>query len=70
MKEDVMTKVIEFYIPDLFAKRINCIARTEPGKVIEFRLPRGKGLTMEFREPASHDPSAKEGAIPMWTFCL
>lgn len=70
MSEDVMAKVIEFYIPDLFPKRVNHIARTKPGKVLEFRSPGGRGLVMQFRDPASPDPDAKEGAIPMWTFCF
>jgi hypothetical protein len=70
MMEDVMARVIAFYIPDSFQKKVNRIAPIERGKVIEFRLPRGKGLTMQFHESASHDAYAKEGAIPMWTFCL
>ena len=70
MMEDVMAKVIAFYIPDSFQKKVNRIAPIERGKVIEFRLPRGKGLTMQFHESASHDAYAKEGAIPMWTFCI
>jgi hypothetical protein len=70
MMEDAMAKVIAFYIPDSFPKKVNRIAPNEHGNVIEFRLPRGKGLTMQFHEPASHDPPAKEGAIPMWTFCI
>jgi hypothetical protein len=68
--EDVVAKVIEFYIPDSFPKKVSCIAPNERGEVIEFRLRRGKGMTMQFREPASHDAFAKEGAIPMWTFCI
>lgn len=63
-----MAKVIEFYIPDSFPKRVNCIARVQRGKVIDFRLSSGKELATEFRESTSHDPRAKEGAIPMWTF--
>jgi hypothetical protein len=70
MKEDVMAKVIEFFIPDYFPRKVNRIAPNECGKVIQFRLPRGKGLTMQFHEPTSHDAYAKEGAIPMWTFCI
>jgi hypothetical protein len=70
MMEDVMAKVIEFYIPDSFPKKVSCLAPNECGKVIEFLLPRGKRLVMQFREPASNDPHAKEGAIPMWTFCI
>jgi hypothetical protein len=34
--EDVMAKVIEFYIPDSFTKQVKCIAPIERGKVIEF----------------------------------
>jgi hypothetical protein len=34
--EDVMAKVIEFYIPDSFTKKVKCIAPNERGKVIEF----------------------------------
>jgi hypothetical protein len=70
MMEDVMAKVIAFYIPDSFQKRPNHIAPNERGKVIEFRVPRGKGLTMQCHEPVLHDACAKEGAIPMWTFCI
>ena len=40
--DDVMAKVIEFYIPVSFVKKVNRIARDERGKVIEFRLPREK----------------------------
>jgi hypothetical protein len=68
--EDVMAKVIEFYIPEFFSKRVDRIARTEPEKVIEFCSPRGKGVALQFREPGSRDPDAKEGTIPMWTFCI
>jgi hypothetical protein len=42
MMEDVMAKVIEFYIPDCFPKKVNCIAPNERGKVIEFRSPKKK----------------------------
>jgi len=70
MMEDVMANVIAFYIPDSFQKKANHLALNERGKVIEFRVPRGKGLTMQCHEPASHDACAKEGAIPMWTFCI
>jgi hypothetical protein len=66
--EGVMAKVIDFYVPDVFRKTVS-IARTEPGKVIEFRLPRGKEVAMQFRESASLNPSTKEGGIPTWTFC-
>lgn len=41
MMEDVMAKVIEFYIPDLFSTKAS-ISHSERGKVIEFHLPRGK----------------------------
>ena len=34
--EDVMAKVIEFYIPNSFTKKVNCIAPNKRGKVIEF----------------------------------
>jgi hypothetical protein len=64
-----MAKVIEFYIPDSFPRRVSCMAPNERGKVIEFRLPRGKGLAMQFREPAAGDSHTKVGAIPMWPFC-
>jgi hypothetical protein len=70
MMEDVMAKVISFYVPDSFSKKVKHIAPNERGKVIEFRLPRGKGLTMQLYEPALHEACAKEGAIPMWTFCI
>jgi len=42
MMEDVMAKVIEFYIPNSFTKKINCIAPNERGKVIEFPSPKRK----------------------------
>jgi len=42
MMEDVMAKMIEFYIPDSFTKRVNCITPTERGKVIEFPSPKKK----------------------------
>ena len=31
-----MAKVIEFYIPNSFPKRVNCIAPHERGKLVEF----------------------------------
>jgi hypothetical protein len=69
MMEDVMAKVIEFYIPDLFSKKVST-APGERSKVIEFRLPHIKGPVLEFREPAPRDPETKAGAIPMWGFCI
>ena len=70
MMEIAMAKVIEFHTPDLFPKRANSMTRTQCGKVIEFRLPLGKALAMQIREPASREAHTKEGAIPMWTFCI
>jgi hypothetical protein len=67
--ENVMAKVIEFYVPGFFPKGVNCTTGTEGGKVIEFRLPRENGLPIQFREPAPRDPQTKEGAIPIWLFC-
>jgi hypothetical protein len=29
-----------------------------------------KGFAMQFREPAPRDPHTKEGALPMWGFCI
>jgi hypothetical protein len=69
MMEDVMAKVIEFYIPDLFSKQVST-ARGERGKVIEFCLPRVKAPVLQFREPAPREMDAKAGAIPMWGFCI
>jgi hypothetical protein len=66
--EGVMAKVINFYVPGFFRKTVSTV-RTEPGKVIEFRLPRGKELAIQFRESASLNRSTKEGGIPTWTFC-
>jgi hypothetical protein len=40
MVEDVMAKVIEFYVSDSLPKNSNHIARKERGKLIEFRLPK------------------------------
>lgn len=68
--EDVMAKVIEFYISDFLPKRPDRIARTEPGKVIEFQLPRGKGLEMQFSEPGSTDLDAEQGTTPTGKFCI
>jgi hypothetical protein len=68
MMEDVMAKVIEFYIPDCFPKKVSCMARTEPSEVIEFRLPRGKGVGDAVGEPAAGESHTKGSAIPMWTF--
>ena len=65
-----MAKVIAFYVPNSFSKKVKHTAPNERGEVIEFGLPRVKGLTMQFHEPASHEACAKEGAIPMWTFCI
>jgi hypothetical protein len=36
MMEDVMAKVIKFFIPEYFLKKVNCIAPNQRGKVIEF----------------------------------
>ena len=68
MMEDVMAKVIEFYIPDLFSKKVST-AQDERGQLIEFRLPHVKGPVLQFREPARREPDTKAGAIPMWGFC-
>jgi len=69
MTEDVMAKVIEFYIPDLLSKKVST-AQGERSKVIEFRLPHVKGPVLRFREPAPREPDTKAGAIPMWGFCI
>jgi hypothetical protein len=69
MMEDVMAKVIKFYIPDLFSQKVS-VAHSERGKVIEFRLPHVKGPVLQFREPAPREPNTKAGAIPMWGFCI
>jgi hypothetical protein len=66
MMEDVMAKVIEFYIPDLFSKNVS--PQGEPGTLIEFRLPHVRGAVLQFREPAPREPDTKAGAIPMWGF--
>jgi hypothetical protein len=68
MVEDVMAKVIEFYIPDLFSNKVST-AQGERGQVIEFRLHHVKGPVLQFREPARREPDTKAGAIPMWGFC-
>jgi hypothetical protein len=67
--EDVMAKVIEFYIPDRFSRKVST-AQGERGKVIEFRLPHVKGPVSQFREPGPREPDTKAGAIPMWCFCI
>jgi hypothetical protein len=67
--EDVMAKVIEFYIPDLFSKKVST-AQSERCKVIEFRLPHVKGPVLQSCEPAPREPDKKAGAIPMWGFCI
>ena len=66
--EDVMAKVIEFYIPDLFSKKVST-AQGDRGRLIEFRLPHVKGAVLQFREPAPREPDTKAGAIPIWGFC-
>ena len=63
-----MAKVIEFYIPDLFSKKVST-AQGDRGRLIEFRLPHGKGPVLQFREAAPREPDTKAGAIPMWGFC-
>lgn len=47
MVEDVMAKVIEFYVPDSLQKKANVIARRKCGRVIEFR-------SAEANQPDSH----------------
>jgi hypothetical protein len=42
MMEDVMAKVIEFYIPGSHTKQVTCKAPSERGKVIEFPSPKKK----------------------------
>ena len=42
MVEDVMAKVIEFYVPDSLQKKANVRARNECGKLIEFRSAKAK----------------------------
>ena len=37
VKERVMAKVIEFYVPKNFRKPLSTVAQPELGKVIEFR---------------------------------
>lgn len=37
-----MAKVIEFYIPNKFSKRVKWLPPQQNGKVIEFRLPTPK----------------------------
>ena len=64
-----MAKVIEFYIPDLFSKKVST-AQGERGKLIEFGLPDVKGPVLQLREPAPREPGTKAGAIPMWGFCI
>ena len=64
-----MAKVIEFYIPDLFSKKVSA-AQAERSKVIEFRLPHVKGPVLQVREPPPGNPDTKAGAIPMWGFCI
>jgi len=61
--------VIEFYIPDLFSKKVST-AQGERGKLIEFRYPHVKGPVLQFREPPPREPVTKAGAIPMWGFCI
>ena len=39
--EDVMAKVIEFYVPDSFSKKADYAARSQRGKLVEFPLPKG-----------------------------
>jgi hypothetical protein len=38
--EDVMAKVIEFYVPHSFSKKANYTARSERGKLIELPPPK------------------------------
>ena len=39
VKEIVMAKVIEFYIPKNFRKQLRAVAQPQLGKVIEFCAP-------------------------------
>jgi hypothetical protein len=41
MMEDVMAKLIEFYVPDSFSKKPASTARSERGKLIELPSPKG-----------------------------
>jgi hypothetical protein len=42
MIKNIMAKVIEFYLPNSFPKKVICIAPNERGKQIEFRSPKKK----------------------------
>jgi hypothetical protein len=64
----VMAKVIEFYVSDSLPKKSKCIARKEPGKLIEFRSPRTNqansnsaqwpGMCMMYIAPFTSNPAS------------
>jgi hypothetical protein len=41
MMEDVMAKVIEFYVPGSLPRKVSYTARNDRGKLIEFPSPKG-----------------------------
>jgi hypothetical protein len=50
MMEDVMAKVIEFYVSDFLPRKSNYIARKENGKLIEFRVPKRNQANSKFAQ--------------------
>jgi hypothetical protein len=47
MEDRIVAKVIEFYIPTNFAKRVKWVPSQQRGKVIEFCLPTKKSAWIE-----------------------
>jgi hypothetical protein len=41
-EEDVMARIVEFYIPTSFRRKVTPVQHSQPGKLIEFSLPAKK----------------------------
>lgn len=51
-----MAKIIEFYIPQRFQKKVKWAPETERGKVLEFRLNTTRSLSEDSALVVKHEP--------------
>jgi hypothetical protein len=50
----VMAKIIEFYIPERFQKKVRCVPELQRGKVIEFPLDMTRLASKESASAVRH----------------
>jgi hypothetical protein len=50
----VMAKIIEFYIPERFQKKVRCVPELQRGKVIEFPLNMTRSASKESASAVRH----------------